>query len=117
MADELPPTQNLIMEVLAARHRLGEVLWPFPSNLAVPLRALEERGLVTVMHGNVQGTVRASLTATGSVQWLDASYFGELDRLRLALKSIAEFAEARADLVPGMQGVAATARNALEGGR
>lgn len=63
--DNLPPTQYLVMEVLAARARTGESLWTFPSNLAVPLRSLEQLGLVSVMHGVAPASLRARLTETG----------------------------------------------------
>lgn len=73
MAD-LPPTQYLIMGVLAARHRLGEHLWTFPSNLAVPMRALEEQGLISVMHGITSGSIRARLTEAGIKHSLKPDY-------------------------------------------
>lgn len=71
---DLPPTQYLIMEVLAARHRTGEHLWTFPSNLAVPLRALEDAELVLVMHGITSGTIRARLTEAGRKYVLKPGY-------------------------------------------
>jgi hypothetical protein len=71
---ELPPTQYLIMEVLAARARTGEQLWTFPSNLAVSLRALEDRGLISVMHGVAPGSLRASLTVIGRAETLKDDY-------------------------------------------
>lgn len=72
--DALPPTQYLVMEVLAARARTGEPYWTFPSNLAIPLRALEGHGLVIVMHGVTQGTIRARLTETGRSAVLSPDY-------------------------------------------
>jgi hypothetical protein len=72
---DLPPTQYLIMEVLAARARTGETLWTFPSNLAVPLRALEDLGLLSVMHGITSGSLRAQLTDAGREHSLKAGYF------------------------------------------
>ncbi|HEY0696758.1 MAG TPA: hypothetical protein VGD43_03005, partial [Micromonospora sp.] len=46
--DGLPPTQYLILETLAARHRLGELLWTFPSGRAYRHAAdqLADAGLV-----------------------------------------------------------------------
>lgn len=61
----LPPTQQLILEVLAARHRLGERLWPFPSRLQKAVDALNRTGLIWQTSGNVPHTVRAGLTAAG----------------------------------------------------
>ena len=37
--DSLPPTQYLVLEVLAARARLGEACWTFPSRLKPALNA------------------------------------------------------------------------------
>lgn len=113
---DLPPTQYLVMEVLAARARSGDDLWTFPSNLAVPLRALEDAALINVMHGVAPGSLRASLTEAGRHHCLKPDYVppnGGIDLLRNALGYIAEFAEQRADLVSGMRSVADTARAAL----
>jgi len=72
--DALPPTQHLVLEVLGARHRLGENLWPFRSTLAPALRRLEQLGLVWTMHGSVENTVRAGLTETGKDAVLSDTY-------------------------------------------
>ncbi len=79
--DTLPPTQYLVLDVLAARHRLGENLWPFPSTLAPALRALEQLGLVWTMHGCVENTVRAGLTETGKDAVLSTEYIPPAFRL------------------------------------
>jgi predicted DNA-binding transcriptional regulator AlpA len=70
-ADDLSPTQYLVMEVLVARIRLGEVLWTFPSTLKPTLRQLEEMNLVVLMHGVVEHTVRAYMTAEAQEHWVD----------------------------------------------
>ena len=62
MLATLSPAQELLLDVLVARERLGESLWTFDRRQAKPLAELERRGLVTVMHGIVEKTVRASLT-------------------------------------------------------
>lgn len=72
--DRLPPVQYLILEVLAARYRLGEVVWPFSAHLRAALRALEQLGLISVQGGNVPQTMRASLTESGKLAVLSASY-------------------------------------------
>jgi len=72
--DALPPTQYLVLEVLGARHRLGENLWPFRSTLAPALRRLEQLGLVWTMHGSVENTIRAGLTAPGRDAVLSSTY-------------------------------------------
>lgn len=72
----ITPTQELVLEVLAARHRLGESLWTFTSNRAVTvaLEALEAAELVNTMGGVVERTVRASLTDTGRDLMLTPGY-------------------------------------------
>jgi hypothetical protein len=72
--DNLSPTQYLIMEVLAARFRTGEPFWTFPSRLAPQVKALAAAGLVELMHGIAENTVRARLTREGQDETLDASY-------------------------------------------
>ncbi len=79
--DTLPPTQYLVLDVLAARHRLGENLWPFPSTLAPALRALEQLGLVWTMSGSVENTVRAGLTEAGKDAVLSSTYIPPVFRL------------------------------------
>lgn len=74
MADALPSTEYLILEVLAARRRTGDKLWTFPSKLTPRLRSLERKGWVTVTHGIVEKTVRASLTDEAVPVWLDEHY-------------------------------------------
>jgi hypothetical protein len=85
--DSLPPTQLLILEVLAARHRLGERLWPFPSRLQPQVDALERAGLVEQMSGNVERSVRVSLTEAGSAAMLHGPYVSPvhepLEKVRL----------------------------------
>lgn len=56
------PTEELILDVLVARFRLGETIWPFDLRNAAALRRLESRGLINRMGGNVDGTERAWLT-------------------------------------------------------
>lgn len=63
MAEQtLTPTEDLILDVLVARFRLGETIWPFDRRNEAALRRLESRGLINRMGGNVEGTERAWLT-------------------------------------------------------
>lgn len=114
--DDLTPTQQLILDGLAARHRLGERVWPFSTRLRPALDALESAGLITLMHGNVERTVRASLTEAGQAAVLAPGYTppnGGIERLRKALDDIATFVEERADITIGMTAIATLARRAL----
>lgn len=63
--DSLPPTQYLLLDVLAARYRLGEEFWAFPTSVQGQLGALGRAGLVQVDRGTEPRTVRASLTDLG----------------------------------------------------
>jgi hypothetical protein len=65
-----PATQHLVMEVLAARHRLGEAFWPFPQNCIKAIEALERHGLVHMMKRyDVVGWIRVRLTDKGIAEW------------------------------------------------
>lgn len=74
MTDDLPPTQYLIMEVLAARARTGEQLWTFPSNLRHALDALVRAGLIDVLNSPAPASLRARLTTAGRKHSLKPDY-------------------------------------------
>lgn len=65
---DLTPTEQLILEVLIARFRLGESIWPFDLRNAAALRRLESRGLINRMGGNVENTERAWLTEKALIE-------------------------------------------------
>lgn len=58
---DLTPTEELVMEVLSARRRLGENLWTFPSALKSTLRRLEDKGYIGWKGGIVENTLLAWL--------------------------------------------------------
>jgi hypothetical protein len=68
------PTQELILEVLAARHRLGEHLWTFDSRTRAAAEVLAKAGLIRVLDGSVEHTYRARLTEAGRAQQLIDDY-------------------------------------------
>jgi hypothetical protein len=72
--DDLPPTQYLIMEVLAARARLGETCWTFPTRLRAALTALQERGLLWFDSAPTPGDLRTFLTDHGRAEAMSATY-------------------------------------------
>lgn len=74
------PTEDLCLEVLAARYRLGERLWTFDARHKRALRALAQRGLVNLIHGVLEGTVRAGLTDAGLPECLDPAYAAPVHR-------------------------------------
>lgn len=72
--NELPPTQLLLMEVLAARHRLGETWWTLDSKTKAAAKACEALGLLSLMHGIVPQTYRAAISAKGLAATLSPEY-------------------------------------------
>lgn len=72
--DSLPPVEYLVMDVLAARARLGETYWTFPSRLRPAMRSLASRGLLWWQPGNVPRTVKAFLTEEGRAAVLYEGY-------------------------------------------
>ncbi len=72
--DDLPPTQQLILEVLAARHRLSEPHWPIDSKNLAQLNSLQGRGLVTHDAAPTPGDRRTRLTPAGERMMLDDGY-------------------------------------------
>lgn len=93
--DSLPPTQYLVLEVLAARHRLGEEFWTFPSRLGATINALVQAGLVWSRSAPTPHAVQVGLTDTGRAEVLDAGYqppavresveYADVERLRAEL--------------------------------
>jgi hypothetical protein len=73
--DSLPPVKYMILEVLAARYRTGETWWTFPTTVAKHLRELEHAGLVSLMHGVTEKTLRVSLTDKGIRETISATYY------------------------------------------
>lgn len=71
---DLAPTQDLILEVLAARHRLGEPHWPFERRHRKALDALTDRGLISYESDVMPGLYRARLTNQGRSEALSATY-------------------------------------------
>lgn len=68
------PTQHLVLDVLAARYRLGEHMWTFPTSCKSAINFLTEQGLVGQMHGVIEHTLRAWLTEAGKAAVLSKTY-------------------------------------------
>ncbi|MER7331784.1 MULTISPECIES: hypothetical protein [unclassified Micromonospora] len=91
--DSLPPTQYLMLEVLAARHRLGEALWTFPSGPAYRKAAdyLAQLGLVGWKSGVAPKTIQVWFTDVGRAAALDGDYLSPHDKqIRMARAEVAE---------------------------
>ena len=63
-----------MLEVLAARHRLGETHWTFPRSQSRIAEALAAKGLVNWQGGVVSGTIRVTLTDAGKAACLSDTY-------------------------------------------
>src|SRR4051812_6899631 len=72
----LTPMQQLILEVLGSRLRLGHEVWTLTRSdaLTKALRALARLGYLGWKSGVVQGTVLAWLTEAGQWLTLDPQY-------------------------------------------
>jgi hypothetical protein len=83
------PTEELILDVLAARTRLGEKVWTFKSRQGHALQLLTDKGLVFTMHGVTEATIRAGLTDEGKAQAFSDGYNPpRLAALELVLQNI-----------------------------
>lgn len=71
---ELTPTEDLLIEVLAARHRTGETVWTFATTHARTVRILAEKGLVAWKSGVIEKTILVWLTDDGRAYALDEEY-------------------------------------------
>ncbi len=69
----LTPTEELILDVLGARTRLGHLIWTFGSNGTATraARSLERQGLIVYMNGVVEKTFRAYLSEEGKALAMD----------------------------------------------
>ena len=86
--DELPPTQYLVLEVLAARYRLGEKTWSFPTSLERALMALQSAGLVDTFGSTRPKTLRARLTDKGIAASMDMTYSTPVPTLAQAIDTL-----------------------------
>lgn len=78
----MTPTEELIMEVLAARYRLGEHFWTFSRKTAITkaAKSLEDKGLIFLMNGQVERTFRAGLTETGKAEVISKNYLSPAEK-------------------------------------
>lgn len=73
---DLTPTEDLILELLVARHRLGEVVWPIKANSTTTraIQHLTDMGLVSYTSGPSMGYTLTSLTDEGVALYTQSSY-------------------------------------------
>lgn len=93
------------MDVLAARLRTGEHLWTFSSRHTKAAETLETRGLVNVMSGAVEHTIRVSLTGAGQKLVAGSTYTSPLEKelamVRGQLKEIRDLRALEAEVRSG----------------
>lgn len=71
----LTPTADLVMEVLAARHRLGEQCWHFDTRHTRALNELTAAGLIWWQRGFEPKTALVFLTDAGRAsEYLSGTY-------------------------------------------
>lgn len=68
------PSQELVMEVLAARVRLGEAAWTFRSKHGRAIGQLQDLGYVWSKYGSVESTLLVGLTDAGKDSVLGGTY-------------------------------------------
>lgn len=77
----MPPLQALVTEVLVARLRLGEQIWPFPVRCRRALEALAKQDLLTYDRGRQPRTLDARLTDEGKRKLMPGLYTAPLTLL------------------------------------
>lgn len=71
---DLTPSEELVLEVLASRYRLGHNEWPFSSKHRKVLNSLQSKNYIYVESGKVQNTYDVSLTAKGKEATVSETY-------------------------------------------
>jgi hypothetical protein len=76
MAEEISytPTEDLFMETLSARVRLGEPCWTFDTRHTRTAKSLEAKGLIRWKSGIVEKTILVWITELGKKEWLSFDY-------------------------------------------
>jgi hypothetical protein len=80
MYELLTPTEELMLEVLAGRWRLGEQMWTFSSRMKRCANSLADRGLVGWKGGIVEKTILVWLTDSGRAACLSPDYVPPIKR-------------------------------------
>lgn len=70
----LTPAEELFVEVLIARHRLGEGWWVFSTSQRRTANSLERKGLVILHSPHVERTFRAELSELGKSLYMSKPY-------------------------------------------
>lgn len=71
---DLTPKEDLMLEALLARHRLGEHLWTFESRHRSTAESLAQKGLAGWKSGIVEKTIMVWMTDEARELYLSVSY-------------------------------------------
>lgn len=77
---KLTAPQELMVDLLVARHRLGEPFWPVSTKLTRTYHELKEKGYVSILNGHVEGTVRLMLTDAAQKELLHDATFSPMEK-------------------------------------
>lgn len=78
------PTEELILDLLQARIRLGENIWNFDSRLKPSIEKLQAKGLVNYKSGNVENTILAWPTDEGKILLFDGNFTDRIGSKKFA---------------------------------
>jgi hypothetical protein len=100
--DGLPPMQQMMLDVLAARYRTGERLWTFPARPAYTRTAhsLGRLGLVGAKSGVAPKTIQVWLTDAGKAAVLTPGWVNPADEPRRIVVDWVRQASAHVDGEP-----------------
>jgi len=92
---DFTPTEALILEVLAARYRLGNKTWTFESRSNASLKKLADKGLLNFNSASTEGASLVWLTDLGVAILFPNKYsspvkFSELKKIQKELRKKAK---------------------------
>lgn len=77
---QLTPTEELVMEVLSARYRLGETQWSMSTKHGKSLAALADKGMLTFRSGVTERTYLVQMTEEGRTEYVTKGYTAPLEK-------------------------------------
>ena len=77
---KLTASQDLLVDLLVARTRLGEPFWPVSTKMTRSYHELKAKGYVSILSGHVEGTVRLMLTDQAKKELLSDQTFSPMEK-------------------------------------
>jgi hypothetical protein len=91
--EKLTPTQELVIETLQARYRLGHSFWTFDTKIRSVIRQLETGGWVFTMSGVTENSIRVGLSPRAMHElFSESDYVSPLEKENIDLTSRLEVA-------------------------